>query len=446
MLAQQTRNRHLSGKTLESGRFPYYSPSPVHTGVVALSPLREHQFRLLWLGRVASGIGDALVPVALTFAVLSIHHSATALGGVLAAFTISRVAFTLAGGVIADRLSRKTIVLGCDVARGTVEAFTAVMLLTHSMTLPLFVVTGAIFGMASAFFGPAADGLVPQTVSAANLQPANGLLVVSRNVLNVFGPAVSGILVATAGAGYVFAIDAVSFAVSLGFLVQLDVDAPARGPHTRFTTDLRDGFREVVSRSWVRAPLVGFAISNFALAAFIVLGPIVFLHHFEHAKGYWGLVSMCGSIGAIVGGLASVRLAPRHPLYTGSLVSTLIAMPIAALAGPLPFPAIAAAWAFGMSAIALSNTWWDTALQRWIPTNVYSRVRSYDILVSFVFMPIGMVAFGPIGDLLGYEQTLLGAAALAAVTNIVVAFTPGVRSIGTPEPGSAKPNQVPEFS
>jgi MFS family permease len=124
--------------------------------VVALSPLRERQFRLLWLGRVASGIGDALVPVALTFAVLSIHHSATALGWVLAAFTISRVTFTLAGGVIADHVSRKTIVLGCDVARGIVEALTAVMLLTHSMTLPLFVVTGAIFGMASAFFGPAA--------------------------------------------------------------------------------------------------------------------------------------------------------------------------------------------------------------------------------------------------------------------------------------------------
>jgi MFS family permease len=417
----------------------------VHLGA-ALSPLRQRQFRLLWLGRVASGIGDAFVPVALTFAVLSIHHSATALGGVLAAITVSRVVFTLAGGVIADRLSRKTIVLGCDVVRGSVEAFTAAMLLTHAMTLPLFVVTGAIFGMASAFFGPAADGLVPQTASPESLQQANGLLTVSRNVLNVFGPALSGLLVATVGAGYVFGIDAVSFAVSLVFLVQLDVDAPARGPRTRFTTDLRDGFREVVSRSWVRAPIVGFAISNFALASFIVLGPIVFLHHFDHAKGYWGLVSMCGSIGAIVGGLASVRFAPRHPLSAAFVVCTLIAMPIAALANPLPFPAIAVAWAFGMGAIALSNTWWETALQRWIPLNVYSRVRSYDILVSFVFMPVGMIAFGPIADTFGYEQTLLGAALVAAATNIVVAFTPGVRSIETAERGPAEPNHVPELS
>ena len=401
---------------------------------VALSPLRERQFRLLWLGRLSSGIGDALVPVALTFAVLSIHHSASALGGVLAAFTVTRVAFTLAGGVVADRLSRKTIILGCDLVRGSVEAFTAGMLLSHAMTLPLFVVTGAIFGMASAFFGPAADGLVPQTIRSERLQPANALLVITRNALNVFGPAVSGVLVAAAGAGYVFGIDAVSFAVSAVFLVQLDVDAPARAPRTRFTTELREGFREIASRAWVRGPLVGFAITNFALAAFIVLGPIVFLRHFDHAKGYWGLVSACGAIGGIAGALASVRLAPKRPLYTGFVASILIAAPIATLAGPLPFPAIAAAWGFGTASIALSNTLWDTTLQRLIPAQLYSRVRSYDILVSFVFMPVGMIAFGPIGDSLGFEWTLLAAALLVAVTNIAVAVAPGVRAVTSEEP------------
>ena len=408
---------------------------------VALSPLGERQFRLLWLGRLTSGIGDALVPVALTFAVLSINRSASALGGVLAAFTIARVVFTLAGGVVADRLSRKTIVLGCDLVRGGVEAFTAVMLLGHEMTIPLFVVTGAIFGMASAFFGPAADGLVPQTTSVASLQPANALLRITRNALSVFGPAVSGVLVATAGAGYVFAIDAASFAASAIFLVQLDVDAPARASHTRFAAELQEGFREMVSRAWVRAPIAGFAITNFALAAFIVLGPVVFLHHFHHAKGYWGIVSACGAIGGIAGALASVRFAPPRPLWTSSLASTLIAVPIATLARPLPFPAIAAGWGFGMGAIALSNTCWETTLQRLIPAHVYSRVHSYDVLVSFVFMPVGMIVFGPIGDSLGYERTLLAAALLVAVTNIAVAFTPGVRSVtageATPTPGPA---------
>ena len=312
----------------------------------AVQPLRERQFRLLWLGQVASGAGDALIPVALAFAVLSVNRSATALGGVLAAFTLTRVAFTLVGGVVADRLPRRAVMLTADAVRAAVEAFTAVMLFTHHMTLPLFFITVAIFGAASAFFGPASDGLVPKTVSRANLQSANALLGISRNALNVFGPAVSGALVALAGTGWVFAIDAVSFVASAFFLLQLRVPTHERPEPSRFIQQLRDGFREVTSRAWVRAPIVAFAISNFCFAAFIVLGPKIFLDHFD-GSGDWGIVMACGAVGGILGGLASVRFRPAHPLSAAFFASMLIAVPIAALAGPLPVFAIAASWEIG---------------------------------------------------------------------------------------------------
>jgi len=408
-----------------------------HLGEAA-RPLRQRRFRLLWFGRVASAIGDAIVPVALTFAVLSIHGSATALGGVLASFTIARVVFTLAGGVVADRFSRRTIMLGCDLLRAAVQGFIAAMLLTHHMTLATFIACEALFGMASAFFGPAADGLVPQTIEPGELQSANALLGISRNTLNVFGPAVSGLLLWVAGPGYVFAIDAASFVVSAAFLARLDVDAPIRAPLRSFGSELREGFREVTSRSWVRAPIIGFAISNFTLASFIVLGPIVFIDHFGSAKQDWGIVSACGSIGAIVGAFASVKLAPRRPLYGAFVSTTLLAIPIASLAEPIAWEAIAVAWGFGMGSVALANTWWETTLQRQIPEHVYSRVRSYDILVSFVFMPVGMIAFGPITGWIGLEHTLFAAAGIAAVTNLAVAFTPAVRAVTTAAPEPAQ--------
>jgi MFS family permease len=399
-----------------------------HLGEAA-RPLRRRAFRLLWLGRVASAIGDAVVPVALTFAVLSIHGSATALGGVLASFTIARVVFTLAGGVVADRFSRRTIMLSCDLLRAAVQAFIAVMLLSRHMTLTEFVACEALFGMASAFFGPAADGLVPQTVGPNELQSANALLGISRNTLNVFGPAVSGLLLWVASPGYVFAIDAASFVASAAFLARLDVDAPIRAPLRSFGSELREGLHEVTSRGWVRAPIIGFAVSNFMLASFLVLGPLVFISHVGSPTKAWGLVSACGSIGAIVGAFASVKLAPRRPLYGAFVSTTLLAVPIAALAEPLAWEAIAVAWGFGMGSVALANTWWETTLQRLIPEHVYSRVRSYDILVSFVFMPVGMIAFGPIASWIGLEHTLLAAGGVAAVTNLAVAFTPAVRSV-----------------
>jgi MFS family permease len=409
-------------------RGPYYSRSAVGLGDTA-RPLHERRFRLLWLGRVSSSVGDAMTPVALTFAVLSIHGSATALGGVLASFTVARVVFTLAGGVVADRLSRRTVMLACDLARAVIQAFVGAMLLTHHMTLAALIACEALFGAASAFFGPAADGLLPQTIGDESLQAANALLGMSRNTLNVFGPALSGLLVAAAGSGWVFAIDAVSFVASAAFLSRLDVDAPARAPLRSFATELRDGLSEVTSRPWVRTPIVGFAITNLMFASFLVLGPLVFVAHFPHPSRYWGFVSACGSVGAIAGAFASVKLAPRHPLYGAFVASTLVAVPIAALARPLPWEAIAAAWGFGMGSIALANTWWETTLQRLIPEHVFSRVRSYDILVSFVFMPVGMVVFGPVADAAGFEWTLLAAAVVTAAANVTVAFTPAVRAV-----------------
>ncbi|MFZ1880246.1 MAG: MFS transporter [Gaiellaceae bacterium] len=395
---------------------------------IAFAPLQERQFRLLWLGRISSAVGDALVPVALAFAVLSVNSSQVALGGVLAAFTASRVGFTLIGGVVADRLPRRAVMLACDGVRAAVEAFTATMLLTHQMTLPLFFITGALFGAASAFFGPASDGLVPRTISPGNLQSANALLGLSRSAMNVFGPAVSGVLVAIAGTGWVFAIDALSFVASAFFLLQLRLPAHARAARSHFLRELHEGFREVTSRSWVSAPIIGFAITNFCVASFIVLGPIIFRDHLGGARN-WGIVSACGAIGAIVGSLASVRLHPRRPLSFGFLATMLIGVPIAALGPALPVAAIAVAWAAGMASIALSNTYWDTTLQRRIPEAVFARVRSYDILVSFVFMPIGFVAFPLISKPLGVEATLLGAAALTVLSSLAVAFVPGVRAV-----------------
>jgi hypothetical protein len=302
------------------------------------------------------------------------------------------------------------------------------MLLTHQMTLPIFFATAALFGAASAFFSPAADGLVPQTISDANLRPANALLGISQSTMNVFGPAVAGILIAVASPGYVFAIDAVSFVASAFFLLQLQISAHARSARSHFLTELRDGLREVTSRAWVRAPIVGFAISNFCFAAFIVLGPVIAREHLDGART-WGIVSTCGALGAILGSLVSVRIHPPRPLSFGFAVCMLLAVPIASLARPLPSYAIAASWFLGMGSIALSNTYWETALQRDIPAGVYARVRSYDLLVSFVFMPIGFIAFPLIARAVGNERTLLAAAGVCAITNLVVALTPGVREV-----------------
>jgi MFS family permease len=394
-----------------------------------LGALHEQQFRLLWLGRVTSAFGDSLIGVALAFAVLEVSGSATALGLVLAFFALSRVALTLVGGVFADRLPRREGMLVCDGVRAIVEVFTAAMLLSGQMTLPLFFVTISIFGAASAFFGPASTGLVPQTVSAERLQSANALLGLSQSTTNVFGPALSGLLVAGFGAGWVFAIDAVSFAASAIFLLRLRLPAHERPPAQNFLTDLAKGLHEVRTRAWVWIAMVGFSITNLCFAAFLVLGPVVARDHLGGARE-WGVIATGGAIGAVIGGACSLRVRPRRPLTAGFVAWTLCALPLFALAPPLPALVVALAYGAGLAGIAFGNALWQTTLQAGIPRDVLSRVSSYDWLTSFVFMPIGFVSFGPIAKGIGIGTTLVAAGIVLAIANLAVALLPPVRSIG----------------
>jgi len=191
--------------------------------------LSERPFRLLWLGQTTSAIGDVMVGVALAFAVFEIGGGAAQLGLVLASLTVGRMAFVLVGGVWADRLPRRLVMLSCDAIRAVVQAFVAVALLNGAAEIWMLAVTSFVFGAASAFFLPAATGLVPQTISAGRLQQANALLALSRSSVQVVGPAVSGLIVVAAEPGWVFAIDALSFVASAAFLSVLPIadGAPA---------------------------------------------------------------------------------------------------------------------------------------------------------------------------------------------------------------------------
>jgi MFS family permease len=191
--------------------------------------LREPRFRLLWLGQATSTLGDGLLPVALVFAVIeSLDGTATELGLVLAAHTLPLVAFVLIGGVWADRLPRQLVMLASDLVRFAVQATLAILFLTGAAELWQLVALIAVYGSAEAFFQPAATGVVPATVSPQRLQQANAMLGLTRSSAFVIGPAVAGAVVAVTNPGFVFAVDAATFAVSAASLALLRIPRPVR--------------------------------------------------------------------------------------------------------------------------------------------------------------------------------------------------------------------------
>jgi MFS family permease len=396
-----------------------------------LGALSERPFRLLWLGQTTSAIGDALVPLALTFAVLEVG-GATGLGLSLAALMGTRAVLVLVGGVWADRLPRRLVMLGCDLLRAAVEFTTVAVIVTGNASTTFFVCTSALFGAAAAFFSPASTGVIPQVVTPGRLQQANALVSLSRSTISVFGPAVSGLIVATAGAEWVFGINGVSFVVSALFLARLSVPERVRGPRNRFLADLAEGWREVRSRSWVAAALLNFSIVNIGIASYFVLGPLIVEEELGGASA-WAIALTGGSIGGILGGALALRFKPTYPLRWSFGLIVFTAIQLLGLIPPLPAVGLAVLALLTVASIQLSGTFWNTTLQQRIPEHVLSRVVAYDWLVSLVFMPLGYVAAAPVAEAIGTDATLLALAALNASACIGILLVPSVWNMRRPE-------------
>jgi len=393
-----------------------------------LETLQERQFRLLWAAQAVSAFGDGLFPIALAFAVVELTGSAGDLGIVFAAVLVPRAVLVLAGGVWADRLPRQRVMLAADLLRCATEVAAAVVLVSQSAGIVTLVVLAALYGAGDAFFAPAITGLVPQTVPPSRLQQANALLGVTRSAAFLAGPAVAGVLVATAGPGWAFAGDAATFAVSACFLARIRVPRIARPPRARFTHELHAGWREVRSRRWVMIGIGFFAVWNLSIGPLFVLGPFVAARSLGGASS-WGAIVTCAGVGSLIGAAVALRWRPRRPLATGFLLFGLCALEPALLAKPFAVGVVAAAAALGFGAAACANAVWLTTLQERIPPGAISRVSAYDWLGSIVFQPAGYVLVGPLVATLGTRSTLLLCAAAIAAASVGAASLGAVRAV-----------------
>jgi MFS family permease len=406
----------------------------------ATEALSERDFRLLWIGQTGSFFGDALVGVALAFAVLGLTGSAGDLGLVLAAFALPRVAFVLAGGVWSDRLPRQRVMVACDLLRAAVQGVMSTLLITGNAEIWHLIAFAMLMGSAAAFFTPASVGLMPQIVSPGRLQQANALVSISQSGTHIFGPLVAGLMVATIGPGWAFAVDGASFLVSAGFLLAMKVpprEVPARRP---FIAELAEGWREVVSRSWVVACILTFSISNVSLAAFQVLGPLIADRELGGASA-WGVVAAGASIGGVAGAAIALRWKPDRPLIPAFGVMLLAQIELLLLVPPFPALVVAAGASMTFAAIIISNTLWDTMLQQHIPRDALSRVSSYDWMVSLIFLPLALAVVGPLAETIGARETLLVATFIGLLANSAVLLVPSVRNLRRREdgPDAAKP-------
>lgn len=392
-----------------------------------LEVLALRDFRLVFGAAVVSLLGDGIIPVALAFAVLDLTGSATDLGIVLGARSVALVGSLLAGGVVADRVSRRTVMLAADLVRLVGQGAIAALLVLGHATVAELAVSQALLGAATGFFNPASSGLIP-TIAGPRLQQATSLRGMAMAAGDIAGPALAGALVVTTSPGIALLVDAASYGVSALLLARVRPDLRADAPpQRRFASELREGFAEVRSRTWLWATLLALSVCNAATVGFPVLGALVAKRHLGGA-GAWGLILAVQGVGSLIGGSALLRLAPRRPLLAATAIGLLPVAPTALLAVPAPLALIAvAALAAGLGTMVF-NTLWETTLQQQVPEAARSRVSSYDWFGSLALQSLGLIAIGPLAGAVGVSAALY---ACAAIELVAVASLLAVRDIRT---------------
>jgi MFS family permease len=392
----------------------------------SLEVLRRRNFRLLFAGQTVSVLGDRMVSVALAFAVLHIGGSASEVGLVLAVGVLPSAITALAGGVLADRVSRRTVMVGADLVRVASQGTMAVLLIAGSAEVWTLAVLSAVGGAASGFFGPASLGLLPEVVPPDELQPANALRSSGSSAGEILGPLLAGVLVATAGAGWAIAADAATFALSAACLLGLRLARSAPAARGSFLDDVREGWAVFSSRTWVWSFVVYFGIANLFWGSWSSLGPVVADQDLGGAA-VWGTILAVMGIGALLGSLIATRVRPSRPLLLIALGEGLLALPLAFLAATSVVPIIAFGALLSGVGLMIGMSVWESTLQRHIPAEALSRVSSYDWFASFAFYPVGLAIWGPISAAIGLHTSLWLAFVLFMVSLAALLTVPDVR-------------------
>jgi MFS family permease len=390
--------------------------------------LRQREFRLVFCAHGVSVFGDRMVAVALAFAVLEVGGSATAVGLVLAARMFPLVASLLAGGVVADRVSRRAVMVTTDLIRFGTQGALAALLIAGSPPIWAIALLSGVTGAATGFFSPASTGLLPAVVKPEDLQQANGLRATVMATGEIGGPALAGVLVATVGAGWAIGIDALTFALSAAFLANLHLPPQLPRAAASFLHELKEGWTMFRERRWVWLPVTIFAFSNMLWGAWSALGPVVANDDLGGAAA-WGTVLAVLGVGALVGGLIAVRIDPARPLMVFAAGGVCFTIPLACLAAGAPLPVLAAAAFLAGAALMLGNSLWESTLQRHIPPDALSRVSAYDWFGSLAFGPIGLAVWGPVSEQIGIDTALWLAAGLQLATVAALFAVPEVRHL-----------------
>lgn len=392
--------------------------------------LRGGDFVRLWAGQAVSQLGDRMHHVALMWWVIAETGSLALAGAIMIATTLPTVLLGPIAGTLADRLDRRTLMVGSDVARAVLVGGVGALALAGQLSFPVLVAASALLSALSALFTPANMAMVPAVVEKDDLLRANSLMETTLQGAALFGPALGGLLVAVAGAPAAFGFNALSFLVSALLLGGLRARPVPGAAGEAFWTSLVGGFRLLGRLPTIAGLLISFACLNFFTVAILL-----FLPHFAKsvfAVGPAGLGALEAAVALGMGAAAFAwaragRVGRRFPVIFGAVAGTAA---LYAVMGLVPrFEVYLAALAAVGALIGSLNVLTMSYFQSEVPAAEMGRFMG--LLTSLVFglMPLSYGLFGLLSSVVAPETLLLCNAGAIAMVAAALWAVPGLKRI-----------------
>ena len=398
----------------------------------------------LWVSGLLANVGATAFPIALAVTILDTGGDATSLGLILAARVLSGVLLAPVGGVWADRLPRKYVMIGADVFR----AFLALILVfVAAPSIPLFVIAILVFimGAGDAFGAPAAAAIMPTILPTEKLPAGNVARGIVVKLASIVGPGIGGLSVIAIGGRLTFAVTTIFFAVGAYLLFPIvepkyvkNVDAP------KFLVDLKEGLKTVWSMPWVAAVIAMASIQLMVVVgAEEVLLPIISRREFGTDTVFAASAALFG-IGAVFSALLAMRYQAKHPGLVSISVWGILVVATLVLAFPISPTFVMVGYLIAGLSVGPWDAYWVTAIQREIPQELQGRVFSIDHMGSVGLLPLGMALVGPAVNLVGEKELLIGASIFHVVVCIAVLFVPGVIDLKMPKKANYSQGEHPK--
>lgn len=400
----------------------------------ALTPFRHPAYRRLAVALVLSSFASGIWVVALVWEVIRIDGGASQLSLVSTAGAVGVLLPALLGGVVADRVAQKKILLVVAAIELSGMALVAVLSLTDTTVLWHLAAVSLVTGAGMAFYYPAYSAWLPALVPESDLLAVNGFEGMVRPTIGqALGPGLAGVLVGVFSPGIAVAVAACASAAGLVALtavpltpVRREADPladPALKPHPIATAlaDMREGWVYMIRTPWLLATLLFASLMLLVMMGpFEVLIPFLIKDRLGGGPGDHALVMAAFGIGAAAGSLAQAsRPMPRRYLTVMNLMFGLGALPLAC------YGVATAIWQIVIASFVLGGLFaapmviWGTLLQRRVPPHLLGRVASLDFFVSISLMPISMALAGPVSHAIGLRTTFLIAGIVPGVVAVV---------------------------